>query len=142
MEPGLQSRQLQLSLGGPAVAVYTQSLSADDVTGSKLEFGHRRMRLMGLRQEATFSSLGESSPVCHTVPASSVQPNPAQEGRTQERSIFPVTTLSFWELPSHRYEVGPQAGTHSLEGRLAETQRHKRGAGEMGQNTTLESAAR
>lgn len=59
--------------GGPAVTVYTESLSVDDVTQSKLEFGQSGMRFVGLGQEATFSSLSSHCFFSSTQPSTGGQ---------------------------------------------------------------------
>lgn len=51
------------------MTVYTESLSVDDVTQSKLEFGQPGMRFVGLGQEATFSSLSSHCFLSSTQPS-------------------------------------------------------------------------
>lgn len=89
---------------------------------------------MGLRQEAAFSSLGESRPVCQTGPDASVQPNVAQKGRTRS-ALTPGTTAPLGR-PCHKDEVGPQAGD-KLPAAASPPNRGKRSLGaEVGQMAT------
>lgn len=83
---------------------------------------------MGLRQEATFSSLGESSPVYHTGPATSVQPEAAQTGRPRSAGT-PATTRSAGNSRATEVKWGLGQGTNSLQRLLCQNSGEEPGAG-------------
>lgn len=120
----LPSGQLQLSPSGPAVTVYTESLSVDDITQSKLEFGQPGMRFVGLGQEATFSSLSSHCFLTSTQPST--------EGRAQKCS-HDAQEQPVCSANSHLTEVtwGLWQGTNPLQ-RLLCQNTGRRGAWEMG----------
>lgn len=117
------------------MTVYTQGLSVDDVTHSKLEFGQTGMRLWASGRKQ-LSPAWEKAVLSTTqsVPDASVQPNAAQNGRPGS-AVTPVTTCSSGNSMPQRCGA---SGRDKLPAKASmPKQRGKRSQGvEMGQMAT------